>query len=491
MKKTNSFKAVLSLSIILMAWLLGSSTVMAQGEISAFNVSGSAYSVTSVTDYQCIGINPANLGWTRNDHSMNLGFFEFGGSMFSEPLEKKQVFQDLFTEDDIFSNTERLEATEKFTDTRLFARASFTWLGFSYQDEDFGGLAFSIRDRGLWNSVLDRDASEFVFLGYNSPYFDEYNIQGGDTLWGVSSNPQKASELYEGTDLDFIWYREFNLSYGRIILDNPDLKIYGGLGLKYLVGYAMAQYYEDGGELTATSALSPLFEVDYGEPTPSAIEGEGAKPTGKGFGIDLGATFQIKEDLKISLAVNDIGSIKWDGNVYEGNDVDVWKMETSGINNYNIFEQAQNIVADNSPDTVSQWIGLEEKKISLPTNLRFGASYRFIPELEVGLDLLMPLQKDIPGAWEGPVFGLGTRYDAAKWVQLAMGFNYGEEIRFGIPFGVTFRAVNNEKSSWELGVSVRDLISVFKQSEPHISYAFGFFRFSFGEKKQSTRYMSE
>ncbi|MCD4664137.1 MAG: hypothetical protein K8R68_02630 [Bacteroidales bacterium] len=39
-----------------------------QAQSGAFTVSGAGYSTAVVTDYQCIGLNPANLGWKRNDH---------------------------------------------------------------------------------------------------------------------------------------------------------------------------------------------------------------------------------------------------------------------------------------------------------------------------------------------------------------------------------------------------------------------------------------
>ncbi len=137
------------------------------------------------------------------------------------------------------------------------------------------------------------------------------------------------------------------------------------------------------------SALSPTFGVEYDEPTPSQIEGSGYKKVGGGFGFDIGTTFEYKEKLKVSLAVNDIGSVKWDGNVYTANNTSVWEIETAGMDNYNIFEQGELIVTDNLPDDPNMWTGLNEKKFSLPTNFRGGASYRFDKMIEVGTDIFM------------------------------------------------------------------------------------------------------
>ena len=61
----------------------------AQTELSSFTSTGSGYATSTINDYQSLGINPANLGWTRNDHSMNIGFFETALSIYSEALTKK------------------------------------------------------------------------------------------------------------------------------------------------------------------------------------------------------------------------------------------------------------------------------------------------------------------------------------------------------------------------------------------------------------------
>ena len=76
--------------------LLAANFLFAQTEISSFNATGSAYSTSYLTDYQCLGVNPANLGWTRNNHTMNIGFFEFAGSIYAEPLTRSEVVNDLF-----------------------------------------------------------------------------------------------------------------------------------------------------------------------------------------------------------------------------------------------------------------------------------------------------------------------------------------------------------------------------------------------------------
>lgn len=467
-------------TLFIVSTLMGNT--IAQMDINTFNACGGGYSVTRLTDYQCLGVNPANLGWTWNENAYNLGLMETGLSIHTEALSRKQVMNDLFDESIHLTMKEREEAASDFTDAIFWAQGGITWLGFSFQDDKIGGFAFSVRDRGLWNTKLNKEAARFLFLGYHDPYFDSLAVQFVDTT-GYAKNPLPAAQVYSGTSLQFIWYREFNVGYGRKFIDTKDLKFYGGAGLKYLIGYGSFHYLQGESGLNAYSALSPLFEVDYGEPTPSQVDGKGMKKVGSGIGIDLGATLVLKEKLTVSLSLNDIGSINWDGNVYEGQNVKVWKIETPGVDNYNIFSQGELIVTDDAPDEPGLWKGLENKQVGLPMHLRLGGSYKIIPSVEVGADLYMPMTKDVPGAYDGPVMGLGTYYEPARWVQLSLGFVSGKDLGTNIPFGVSFFPARDEDTSWQVGFAVRDVSSLLKQDNPMVSAAFGFLRFSFGSKR--------
>ncbi|MHC1708494.1 MAG: DUF5723 family protein [Bacteroidales bacterium] len=467
--------------ITLLVVLLPVCATYAQLDINAFNATGAGYATTRLTDYQCLGVNPANLGWTWNNNAVNFGLAEMGISIHTDALTRKQVMKDMFDNSIKLDMDQKLDAAANFTDSRVWAQGGMTWLGVSYQDDKIGGLAFSIRDRGMWHTKFNSAAARFLFLGYHDSYFDSLAVEGTDTI-GYATNPQSANIVYNGTRFEFIWYREYNLAYGRQIIKNDVIELYGGLGLKYLVGYGSLLYYQVESDLNAYSALCPVFDVDYGTPTPSQIEGKGLKKVGSGFGIDLGATFVFKKNLKASIAINDIGSINWDGNVYEGQEVRVWKIETSGIDNYNIFEQGDLIITDNAPNDNGEWEGLENKRVSLATHMRMGASYKVHPKVEFGGDLLVPLKKDLPGSYMGPVFALGTVYEPVRWVQLSLGLVSGKELGTNVPIGVTFFPARDEDTSWTFGFALRDISTYLKESEPTVSAAFGFLRFSFGKK---------
>lgn len=483
----------------LFSFLLFLSCIHGQTELNSFTSTGSGYATPTINDYQSLGINPANLGWTRNDHSMNIGFFEFAGSIYSEALTKKQIHNDLFGNANPFDGnlSKKQDAADAFVNNRLFGTGSVLLLGFSYQDENIGGFAFNIRERFVWHTYLNEQAANYLFLGYNDPYFDSTAFENGDQV-GYSTDPQQATALYKGSDQHMIMYTEFNLGYGRKVIKNDDIGWYLGINIKYILGQAMARYYQkDNGELLGNTALSPGFGVEYSgngvyEGTVNLVTGGGLKTVGSGFGFDFGTTVEIKQMIKIGLAVNNIGNIKWTKNVYQGWDGGVWRIDTPGLDNYNIFEEGQLINTDNGPPPEDTTIvGISELKLNLPMHFRGGISYTINEYVEAGFDAYVPLGEKVPGNYEAPLFGLGARANPANWVQLSIGVTTGGKLSTCVPFGMTFYPLRNDMNTWEVGLATRDMLTLFKQNNPTVSYAFGFIRFSFGAKEESTRYLEE
>ncbi|PLW96461.1 MAG: hypothetical protein C0591_08705 [Marinilabiliales bacterium] len=477
---------------ILCFFLLGffSNILTAQTELNSFTSTGSGYSTPTITDYESLGINPANLGWTRNDNSMNIGFFEFGGSIYSEPLTKKEIYSDLYGNPITLDYEGKIDAANAFTNTRMISTASVLLVGFSYQDENIGGFAFNIRQRFTWHSLLNENAANYLFLGYNDIYFDSIVFENGDEA-GYSTNPQYATQLYEGSNNHMLMYTEFNFGYGRKVIKKDNIGWYLGVNVKYILGQAMARYYEEeSGKLLANSSLSPGFGVVYSgegvyDGNVNILDGSGLKTVGNGFGFDIGTTLEIKQKLLVGLAVNNIGYIKWKKNVYEGWDGSVWRIDTPGINNYNIFEEGQLINTDNGPPPLDTTIvGISDLKLNLPLHFRGGISYTFNEYVEAGLDTYFPLGEKVPGSFEAPIYSIGARTNPAEWVQLSIGIVSGGKFGTNVPFGATFYPIRNEKNTWEIGIATRDMLTFFKQHNPTVSYAFGFLRFSFGQLKE-------
>jgi hypothetical protein len=462
-----------------------SGKLFSQTQSGAFTVTGAGYSTAVVTDYQCVGLNPANLGWKRNNHLMNVGIGEGSISIYSEPL-KRAFVNDLFNADKIFTSEEREQAVQNFTDTKLQVEGNISGFGLSFQDEKIGGFGFAARERFMWDSNLNEQSADLLFNGYNSSYFDTivYDIQTGDTV-GLSFNPQQITDLFEGTRLEVVWFREYNFSYGRSIINLDNFSIYGGIGIKYIEGYSVFNYTYSNGILNAFSALNPTLGVDFDSYSPSKINNNDYQVIGKGWGLDFGLSALLFKNIRVAVALTDFGEIKWDGNVYEGKNALLTDLETAGINNYNIFNFQDNIAMDNMK--WGEWEGLENKTTELPMNFRAGASYLLKNKFEFGTELYLPIN-EVPGAYDKVIVGLGTRISPVKWFRGSIGVVSGGATGTNIPMGISFFPFNNESFSWELGIAVKDITTYFKQDKPTVSYAMGLLRFSFGSLEKEKRF---
>lgn len=502
---------MLRLPLILLA-CLSVINVFAQSEMSVFTATGrGGVATTFVTDYQSIGINPANLGWSpKNDKKISLGLLEMGFSIYSDALVKSELTASLKKGNADFTIEEKAQAAKDFTDAGLTANIDIALLSLAVQpSEKVGGFAFGIKERFQWHSDFSKQLSEILFLGYNSEYFTHLLIDKLDSLGfpvvdgagnpvydtilneddlpadtmeliqkGITLAPKLFSEIMDGSRMSMSWYREYNLSYGRMLLSNDNLSIYAGVGLKYLVGLAIIEARIDDGTFEAYSAITPALGIDYGDSAqaanPSSVESGGIIPkqVGSGMGFDFGVSVLIGEKLKLGAAVNDIGSITWDGNVYQVDNDSLLNLSTAGFGSYNILVEAQQVMGD---DGMFDWSGVVEKKVSLATNVRFGGSFMVSKKLEAGLDIIIPLN-DVAGSYGNALIGLGVDFIPIPWLQLNTGITTGGNYGFNLPIGVV---VMIGEGAWSMGVASRDAVTFFSDNRPTLSLSMGFLRFRF------------
>jgi hypothetical protein len=468
----------------------------AQQEHSVFTAAGRGVATTFGTDYHTVGINPANLGFKRlyeNKH-VTFGLTEIAASAYSGALQKTEFRRSLFN----FSGTEfsyedKLKAAQQFAGEKLALNLDINWFGISYQHDKIGGFALNIRETARWYSTFNDSLADVMFLGFKSSYFDQLRLSDGSIVAndpsqysayesigiseGIRSSNQKTfSQLFEGSKISMMTYREYSLSYGKEFVISDLFAVAGGIGLKYLQGYGIMDIEAKDGKLTAYGAFSPAFQIDFGSATqnnPSADTTGGYKSVGRGFGMDLGFNIYFKEKIKFGVAVTNIGSINWFGNVYTANDTTLFSTKSEEFNNYNIFAEAQKLSSD---DGIFKWEGQKSLKTKLPTLLRIGASHQFEDKGEVGFDLVIPVN-DQPGTLQKPYWAVGGDFKVFKFLRLSTGFAKGGNYdkRMTVPVGITF--VVGEYGTWEVGFASRDAVTYFRQKGPALSLAFGFLRF--------------
>ena len=267
-----------------------STLVFAQGEGSVFSSTGRGVSTTFATDYQALGINPANLGWSKEfkEKTIAFGLGETGFSASSKLFNNESILDVKplslnFGVDGSKSYNDLRDLSTDLQDGLLFNFDSRLF-GIAFITKKLGGFAFSVTERYSMNIGLSKDFADIVTYGFAAPFFDSLVVENGgstytvtntpsnyDSLqddpnskiqYGKTSNPKTVSEIMNGTRLKVSWIREFNFGYGRQIIKNKKFGIYGGVGIKYLTGMAIFDLESSPTDLSAFLSYSPSFSIE-------------------------------------------------------------------------------------------------------------------------------------------------------------------------------------------------------------------------------------
>jgi hypothetical protein len=473
----------------------------AQNEGSAFTLTGMGVTTPFATDYQALGINPANLDLAPRyeDKMVTLGFAEFGFSFYSEVLTKPELRQNIFQEDiKAFTKEQQKQYAIEFANSDNAMDFDMMGFGISVRTNKLGTFAFNTRDRVNLYSRLGQQISDIMWLGYEADYFDSLIVDLGngnlDTIpntgdidqqtldnvqQGITSlqNAKSLSQMLQGTKFGFGWYREFSLGWGKKLFSTENIEVHGGLGVKFIVGQGMLELNGEGGQATAFSAMSPIFNIDYGsiaDENPSALDSTSRKlkPVGYGYGVDLGGTIVYKEKFLFNVALNDIGQITWDGNLYKLKDVSITNFKNPGLESVDFLSQIDQL---NGGDGLLEWQGEQKRVTKLPSTMRIGFGFDNRKSLRVGADVIMPMSDNL-GNLETAAISVGGEYSPMPWVHLQIGYTQGGNYGIKIPVGVYFTI---GQGTYEIGAASRDLVTFFRDNEPTISMTTGFLRFRF------------
>ncbi len=486
-------------------------TTRAQHEFSSFTATGRGGATSFVTDYQAVGINPANLGWTWKFEKKKVAFGMMDNtfSIHSTALQKQELRQEFWSatkglinpenrDTNKFTYNEKIQAAKDFTDAGLAINADLGIFGFAFTHEKIGGIGFRINNHNQWYSRLGQTASEILFLGRRAPYFDSltiingidtsviannaglYNLDSlndaGAILGGIAALPSLFSEILSGSLISFSSYTDFNLSYGRKIIGiDSTFELYAGIGVKYVMGLGYLEIESDGQALTAFSSLTPALNIDYGDAAalnPSTIQQSGLFPkaVGSGFGFDIGINAVLFNKLKIAAAYTNAGSVTWSGNVYTVADSLLFDTENEGLESYNFLQEIDAFAGE---DGLFQWQGVQERKVALPSVFRAGASIELGKIAEIGVDAIIPAN-DAIGNFEKAIIGFGGDLQPLPWLRLSAGFMTGGNYDFMLPVGLTLIAPSG---AYEFGIASRDAVTFFAKNGPTLSWSMGFLRF--------------
>ncbi|AHJ98801.1 DUF5723 family protein [Hymenobacter swuensis] len=444
----------------------------AQNELSNFTATGrGGVATTFATDYQSIGINPANLGRVGTARvAFTIG--EVGAGVSSQSLTRQQLRRFIYDTNQNLTLAEKQALATAFnSDNAANFNADATTFALAVQLPVVGGIAVSNRVRTAGHVGLNKNAADILFLGRDAPIYTST----------AAGNVPLVSEALAGTDMQFAVMNEFNLAWGTQIVDLPLFQLSAGAGYRYIQGIGIVDIKVQPGNLQAYSSMSPVFNVDYGDlvnnPSFNLKTGSGLSPVGKGHGFDVGLAAEVGKAVRLGLAVTDIGRMTWEGNLLTANDQKLKRLKSEGVGSYNFIKEAAEIFASGS-DSLFQYQTGQERRADLPTKLRAGAGLRISEYFEAGLDVTLPLNS-VAGNLPSPFIGAGLDYKPVKWLRLSSGLTGGAGYGVSVPLGFTLVT-----SIYEAGLSTRDVAGLLTSENPYLSVAGGFLRFKLGGKTQ-------
>lgn len=480
----------------------------AQTQYSAYSAVGKGVATTFLTDYQCLGINSSALGWNSEFEGKHftVGTSEFAFGVYSDALNKERVknasqgfWNNIRDKDNAsFDFAAQKEAAAQYADAGLAINFDYNWFGGSVQFEKLGGIAISVREDYDFFGQLNEETSDIIFRGRIANYFDSLTVVfGNDTstianrenisqdtlsavIYGELNVPLSVAKITEGSRIKMRWNREFNFGYGRKIFGNDEkFALYGGIGGRFIQSMALYDLESDGQSLTLSSALSPVFDIDFGNAStynPSNFTGTGGglpEVVGNGYGIDISASVKMLDKITLAASVNNIGSITYTRNVYSVKDTLVGRIDVAGLDQTNITEAINKLMEDGGLLTLE---GEEKYTAANAATFRMGGSIKPFEILDVGFDLVAPFDKDNPGSIQNAVISVGGDIKVAKFMTLSAGYFGGGIYKNNIPVGIRFTLKNG---TYECGISSRDALSFFLKDGNSVSTAFGFARFRF------------
>jgi hypothetical protein len=479
---------------LLLTFILYGFSSKGQIEMSSFTATGRAgVSSTLLSDYQCQGINPANLAFRpeKKNKNFSIGFGELSFSIYSDALSRINLSSALFNPEKKLNSAEKRQAAQDFTNKALTMNFDFLYGGFSWQSDDgLSGFAFTIRERAQWYSKFSQRASELMFNGINARFQNaagqlEYYFQkipngpgglaGIDTI-GIrdSLSALKLSTILDGSRIAMGWNREYAFDYGVNILKTDRFKLNIGAGIRYIQGIGYMDLQADGSRYKAVIAASPAFGIRFPEKSQDTVNvGFLPNSAGSGVGFEFGVSAEIGEHWRIAGSITDLGSVSYKTNVYTASDGPLTSISTQGFSSYNFFQNASQF--DGFTRDLVKWQSDQRELIALPSKFRFGGSYSS-KIVNVGFDLVTPLNT-VAGNILRPVISAGGDVKILGIFRLSTGIMQGGNYsNLLIPAGITFSPV---AGYYELGIATRDLFTYLRSKNPMISLSVGFMRFRF------------
>ncbi len=304
--------------------------------------------------------------------------------------------------------------------------------------ETGGVLTFSTRLRGIGQVT---GASEQLLSALRSSLNASalFSVPSRDNQFGVNTNA----------------YAELAVSYANTLIDGDGVRLSGGLTVKRLRGYSAGTFVNQGLNYTLEAGTGVndepalvVSQVNADLAYTTFLQNRRLTPRtllsrntpGNGWGADIGFSLMLQPEdsetsLQLGLALTDLGSIRYTGEVYTVNQQNV-RFEGSDFNTTNAgsFEQVATVIRNRLG--ILQDAAPSPFRVGLPTSLNITADYQMNARTGISAVYLQNMRAvDDPSVRQPTLISIVPRFETGL-VGLSMPITY---INRGVSIGLAFK----------------------------------------------------
>jgi len=445
-------------------------------------------------DYRALQWNPAGLAFHCFDRNIRTtaGGFEGGISVRSTMFDRADLWDDLLNRPGSEENWTDLTSSDwidRIQGQTIELDASAIVAG-SYRQVGNWGFAYVHRQSFQAEMKLGEQTASLLFEGGASSLFDFVVLATGDTLandgsWNLENITQVAQGFGGGallanvlgdSRLGFSYTKSHEIGMAKSWGKRDDgWQLHTGVGARLILGNGYFSVSADeNGELDAFGAFSRGFSV----PTLDTVAASILNPTfdrlrnwgpvGQGWGVDIGATISMADQLWISAALNNIGFVEWRGESYftESVAIESWTATPNSPNNW--IDAATEAL---DPMTWFDQGTTETRQVALPLTLNLGGGLRMGKGLILAADAAFANPENLDS--EGMRGGISAVMRLMPWLRIDGGIRKLQNERLRIPIGLV---LENPKGGIQVGVQLSDAQGLWRPSSPEIGMNFCFLR---------------
>lgn len=437
---------------------------------------------------QGIGLNPASMVDSRLKWDVNI--FSGGVSFENDYLFIPKSKLDFMGLGNIVRQVENKTYLDEFDATKnnIFFSSTIMGPGVMFPITNKHSLAVFVQGRSAIScNGFTAEASKYAYEGFE---FSQLHFDN-------------TGKLYDASDVEFnaMAWLEYGISYAAMLKETDQHALKAGITLKYLQGISAGYVNNVIGDFNVLNDSDMVFEqfsADYGRVNYNTFDNINRFSdliTGRGFGLDLGVTYewrrdpskytyemdgkremdmeQNKYDVRIGVSLLDMGSILYDRNA------NTFRLESDSAfyPDWDVDEFSSNWDFDYSMSEIFYGDPLRSSRDSkfrmrLPGALSIQADVRLTDRFYVNSTIIQRIQNKSQGVDRASIYSITPRYENL-WFEAALPVslvNYQTSaLRVGMAFYLGAFWIGTDKLGTLFGLNDlygADFYAAFKYSIP-------------------------